>query len=91
MNDVKKDYKWYFSNNIYSSYTESNYYLIPLKSDYHDKPLPENKLHNLNNKEISYNTSSISISKTYINKVNYEKLPKQGDFLLEYRMEWCIK
>ncbi|WP_338984494.1 hypothetical protein [Spiroplasma endosymbiont of Diplazon laetatorius] len=57
-----------------------------MESNYHDKLLPNNKLYNVDNKAKEFNVSSISISKTYITKIQYASLPKSGDFLLEYRI-----
>jgi len=86
MDTVKKNYKWYFKEPISNLYENSNFYLIPLEAVYHDKLLPNNKLLNVENQSKEFDTSSISISKTYISKISYYKLPKNGDFLLEYRM-----
>lgn len=86
MDTVKKNYKWYFNEPILNLYKNSNFYIIPLEDVYHDKLLPDNKLLNVENTSKEFDTSSISISKTYISKINYKTLPKNGDFLLEYRM-----
>jgi hypothetical protein len=59
---------------------------MTLEEEYHDKLFPENKLYHVTNKAQNFDISSISITKTYISKVNYAHLPKHGDFLLEYRI-----
>jgi len=59
---------------------------MTLEEEYHDKLFPENKLYRVSNKAQNFDISSISITKTYISKVDYVSLPKSGDFLLEYRM-----
>lgn len=82
---IKENYKWYFNEEIFKNYKDSNYYLIPFESKYHDKLFPDNKLWKTSNKAKEFNISSISITKTYLSKTTYIKIPKKGDFLLEYR------
>lgn len=85
LNDVKKDYMWYFDQENFKNYKNSDWYVISLESQYHDKLLPKNELKNVKSTAKEFNISSISITKTYITGFRYIKLPKIGDFILEYR------
>lgn len=85
-NSIKSDYRWYFRKEVFKNYKNSNYYLIPFETEYHDKLFPENKLWKTSNKAKEFNISSISITKTYLSKTPYIKIPEKGDFLLEYRI-----
>ncbi|MGL5246513.1 MAG: hypothetical protein ACRC8C_03025 [Mycoplasmoidaceae bacterium] len=83
MDTVKKNYKWYFDENILDLYKEkSNFYFICLDCSYHDKLLPNNKLSNVANQSKEFNVSSTSISKTYITKMEYNKPPKKWRFYI---------